>query len=459
MPADFGEALSERELEIVSLVAQGLTNREIAARVFLSPNTVKVHLRNIFTKTGVASRTELTMLAVKEGWVAVVTVTQEEGGVPQLKPPPPEALSPEPEETVSLTETPATLPSPAPAPWPRERWIGLAVGVALMLLVLWLPQPRSTLMGGAPSAALVDLPVSSDGVASTSAETGWREVAPLPVRRARLGLAAFAGRLYAVGGLTAEGPSARLDIYNIQNDRWSEGASRPVALANIGAATLEGRILVPGGCDAQGQPAASVHAYDPVADVWETRSPLPTPLCGYALTVLDDRAYLFGGWDGQRNRAIALQYDPLTDAWETLPAPREARAFGAAAALGRELYYVGGYDGSEHTTCEVFLVDEERWERCPALLQPRGGLSLASVGGYLYAVGGGWGSYLGFNERYVPQQKNWVVAETPLVGEWRNLGLTVWETSLFAVGGWSGDFLNRTYVFDALPFRVFIPAP
>ena len=69
------------------------------------------------------------------------------------------------------------------------------------------------------------------------------------------------------------------------------------------------------------------------------------------------------------------------------------------------------------------------------------------------------GSYLGFNERYVPQQKNWVVAETPLVGEWRNLGLTVWETSLFAVGGWSGDFLNRTYVFDALPFRVFIPAP
>jgi len=39
------------------------------------------------------------------------------------------------------------------------------------------------------------------------------------------------------------------------------------------------------------------------------------------------------------------------------------------------------------------------------------------------------------------------------------LGLTVWETSLFAVGGWSGDFLNRTYVFDALPFRVFIPAP
>lgn len=447
MPADYGEALSERELEIVALVAQGLTNREIAVRVYLSPNTVKVHLRNIFAKTGVASRTELSMLAVTEGWVAVAQAAPQAPVEPQA----------------TAEEVPAPveeLPIPVTPPWPRVRWIGLAVGLVLLALVLALPQQRSALVEGATSAAaLVDLPAAGSGAPAFAGETGWRELAPLPVRRARLGLAASQGRLYAVGGLAADGPTARLDIYSISEDRWLEGPARPLALANVGAVALVEQVLVPGGCDAQGRPVAAVHAYDPIAEVWETCAPLPEPLCGYALAVLDGRAYLFGGWDGQRNRAVAYRYDPVADAWETLPAPREARAFGAAMALGRQLFYVGGYDGSERATCEIYLADEARWDACPPLLQPRGGLSLASVGGYVYAVGGGWGGYLGFNERFAPQHKTWAVVETPLVGEWRNLGLAAWETTLFATGGWSGDYLNRTYAFDALPFRVFIPAP
>ena len=69
MAAEYGGPLSERELEITGLVAQGLTNREVAVRLYLSHNTVKVHLRNIFTKTGVASRTELSMLAVQQAWI------------------------------------------------------------------------------------------------------------------------------------------------------------------------------------------------------------------------------------------------------------------------------------------------------------------------------------------------------------------------------------------------------
>jgi LuxR family maltose regulon positive regulatory protein len=52
------EPLSERELEVLQLVAEGLTNREIAARLFLSLNTVKAHTRNIYGKLGVNSRTQ-----------------------------------------------------------------------------------------------------------------------------------------------------------------------------------------------------------------------------------------------------------------------------------------------------------------------------------------------------------------------------------------------------------------
>ena len=52
------EPLSERELEVLQLVAEGLTNQKIAARLFLSLNTVKGHTRNIYGKLNVHSRTQ-----------------------------------------------------------------------------------------------------------------------------------------------------------------------------------------------------------------------------------------------------------------------------------------------------------------------------------------------------------------------------------------------------------------
>ncbi|MGD9100940.1 MAG: LuxR C-terminal-related transcriptional regulator, partial [Anaerolineae bacterium] len=52
------EALSQRELEVLQLIAQGLSNREIAQALFLSPGTVKVHTRNIYGKLGVNRRTQ-----------------------------------------------------------------------------------------------------------------------------------------------------------------------------------------------------------------------------------------------------------------------------------------------------------------------------------------------------------------------------------------------------------------
>jgi LuxR family maltose regulon positive regulatory protein len=52
------DPLSERELEVLALVADGMTNQEIGDKLYLSLNTVKVHTRNIYSKLGVNSRTQ-----------------------------------------------------------------------------------------------------------------------------------------------------------------------------------------------------------------------------------------------------------------------------------------------------------------------------------------------------------------------------------------------------------------
>ena len=72
--------LSEREIEILQLVSQGKSNKEIAAELFISVNTVKVHLANIFAKIGVSSRTEATLYAIEYGIVASPANTSAELG-------------------------------------------------------------------------------------------------------------------------------------------------------------------------------------------------------------------------------------------------------------------------------------------------------------------------------------------------------------------------------------------
>ncbi len=59
------ESLGSAELRVVRLVAQGLTNRQVAERLYLSTYTVGTHLKHVFDKIGVTSRVELTRLAVE----------------------------------------------------------------------------------------------------------------------------------------------------------------------------------------------------------------------------------------------------------------------------------------------------------------------------------------------------------------------------------------------------------
>jgi two-component system NarL family response regulator len=63
------ESLTGRELEVLSLLASGKSNKEISANLFISETTVKSHLRSIFGKLNVLSRTEAVAAASRRGLV------------------------------------------------------------------------------------------------------------------------------------------------------------------------------------------------------------------------------------------------------------------------------------------------------------------------------------------------------------------------------------------------------
>lgn len=68
---DILEPLTERELEVLRLAAQGMGNKQIGAALNISDRTVQGHLANIYAKLHVATRTEAVLFAVREKWIVL----------------------------------------------------------------------------------------------------------------------------------------------------------------------------------------------------------------------------------------------------------------------------------------------------------------------------------------------------------------------------------------------------
>ncbi len=430
--------LSDRELEILKLVATGLTNQQIALQLFISVNTVKVHLRNIFSKLAVESRTEATMYAVREGWIELE-------GVP-------------------------TAAEEEQFPWPQERisrWqrVFLLASALLIALVVFLPPARTGLTG--TGNQFTDQANTSIGNGQDVASSRWVTKAQMPTSRARLAVVAYQGQIYAIGGETTEGVSGVVEVYDPSTDTWTRRASKPRPVRNIGAAVLGDRIYVPGGYDAMDQAIATVEVYDPRADAWSEVAPLPMPLFAYAIAAVNDKLYLFGGLDGIRYLDTVLVYDPDSDAWASGTPMSEPRGFSAATLVAELVYVLGGYDGqSESTLGEVYEPakegsGEQPWTRLAPMRVGRGGLAAVTVDNQVFAFGGGWTEYLSFNERYDVDQGAWMSFDSPVLSQWRTLGaapiLIGQETVIHVIGGWSDRPLSTNYAYRP-SFRIFLPS-
>lgn len=439
--------LSERELEVLKLVATGASNQQIAQELFISVNTVKVHLRNIFGKLDVQSRTEAARKGIEEGFI----ILDDAGEV--------DTQEDIPAKTYLVTPT-------RPDRLPLTRQIYFAAAMLLALLVLLTPVLAQSSQKPPPNRT--ELPVifsqSSTPTPVNNDSNPWVIQDTMPTKRAGLGVVLFEGRIFAIGGVREHNRATPLvEIYDPFTNKWIEGAgAKPTAVANITPAVLNNQIYVPGGCANTGQAMDVVEIYDPQADRWQIGPPLPEPRCAYGLVAFEERLYLFGGWDGNRFRDTIFVFSPRQAEWQILETRMpQAKGYFGATVLDEAIYIGGGYDGEqEFAEVYAFLPATGSWiEKRPMQVQ-RGGLSLLSNGKYLYAIGGGWDREVLTSERYDPLSDTWITFETPFNHAWRNMGMTVVDNKIYGIGGWNNteeQFMNAVVYYQFL-YQLFIPA-
>ncbi len=438
--------LSEREREILILVATGLSNKEIAQRLVISPNTVKVHLRNIFAKISVSSRTEAALFAIREGLVVGMGETTE--AAPAGAPASPADPAP-------------TLPfivMPGIAPARRPNWLawGLVAGLAILASVSTLFFLRTQLTAAPqPTPAL------------ETAIPRWTVRAELPTARSGLAVVAYENKIYAIGGETGGGISGALERFDPSTGAWTTLKPKPLAVADAGAVVIGGEIFVPGGRLASGDITNTLAVYDPRQDRWSTRAPMPQAISAYSLATFEGRLLLFGGWDGQRFGKRVFSYDPSTDAWsEQTPMPT-ARGFAGAAAAAGHIYVIGGTDGDTELAVNEFYQPSAEgtatglvWQTAKPMPAGRAHMGVTGLADYIYVVGGetDQGSSASGPLMYFPRRDEWQPADAPPVADWSRLGLVASETSLYALGGQVGGVPGSYMeVYQAL-YTVLFPA-
>jgi len=463
--AERGESLSDRELDVLQRLAAGESNKAIADGLSISPYTVKTHLRNIFIKLDVSTRTEAMTVAIQQGVLSV-------GGSddrPILAGQPPDAAAAEDDEWAPVpvdagangqSAADVVLPMPPGPPVVSHRWRNLSMALLTLLLL------TAALFVYIQWRGEGVLPAASESepfVEQELGETRWLSSRPLPEPRAGRAAAAVGLEVYAIGGETEAGITGDTRVFNTLDRTWRRAAEKPTPVTDVTAAELFGEIYVPGGLLADGQPTSIVEAYSPSQNAWRRAASLPRPVSGAVVVADGGFLYVLGGRDENGPLETAFVYDPAADSWRPIAPLPEPRADAAGGALLGRLYVVGG-TGDEGITdaCAVYDPTSDAWNECPTMLQPRAGAGATVLLNKLYLIGGmdAASGEVSYGEVYDPNSRAWTVLNMPPdVAAWTEPGVTHVETRIYALGGRKGDMLSdSTLVYSPLVFQTFIPA-
>lgn len=420
------QGLSGRELEILKLVATGASNKEIAQRLYISPNTVKVHLKNIFSKIGAVSRTEAAMYAVQTGLITSATsvIGIEEQALNDV----------EKDNLVEVKNRKGVLSNRN-----LTTIFLLRGGIAFLLFI-------SVLIFLGLVFSRNSYSVRREPIPTSTALPRWQKRSDMPTGRYGLAGAAFENQIYAIGGETASGLTGVVEKYNPESDVWIETAKKPIPVSDIGAVVIGGRIYVPGGKLADGNVTDIMEVYNPREDTWERGLSLPVGLSAYAVAAYEGKLYLFAGWDGKKYLDRVFEYDPVLARWSERSRLPGARGFAGAAVAGGKIYIMGGYDGKTALVSnEIYSpeIDDGKvlsWQKGSDLPVSEYAMGVTSVADKVYIVGGNrdisaQNASTESSFEYSPFENNFRLLENPEIKSWTSLALVPNGNFIYAMGG------------------------
>jgi uncharacterized protein (TIGR03437 family) len=290
----------------------------------------------------------------------------------------------------------------------------------------------------------------------------WERKADFPILATEVSAAVIGGKAYVVCGLTAQGSSNRLFVYDPRADRWSEGAPAPLNgggdHCNVAAAGgklyLLGAIRI-GSSFVDG----NTYEYDPQTDRWTTVGTMSLPRAASGVAVIGSRIYVAGGLSQGGSVGTFDVFDTATRQWSSLSVMPTARDHLTAQAVNGKVYAIGGRAAAVFTANEEFDPVTNRWTSRAALPTARGGLASGVLNDRIVVFGGEGSSgtpegTFRQNEEYDPATNTWRTLAPMPVPRHGLYGATLEGRILAASGGpMAGAFFSNVTDAFYLPPR------
>jgi len=330
--------LTPREMEILALIAEGKSNKEIAAELFISVNTVKVHISNIFQKIEVSSRTEAMLYMIEQGVVESQPIN--------LK-------------NIEILANPNDVPAIALSKWQvfqREyRWflfiLGFIVFGAILLFTVRFTNNNS-----------------AQRFQATLQSNRWQVIGEMSTNRTNHASTVLDSDLFIIGGENETGIVDLVESFNLNSKTLGQHAPKPTPVSMTTAVSLGGKIYLPGGKVDSDKGINVLEVYDPRTNTWKELARLPISVYDSGVVTYEGKIYLFGGINEGKPIADVMRYDPSTNVWTLLTPMPDNRAHPGILVLEDKLYVIGGYNESGPTNSTIIYspsleeTDQYEWK-------------------------------------------------------------------------------------------------